>query len=401
MKSLKAVLFTTLLLAANTFAAQEITTLTHSVLLGDNGIAYTKGTKAGSWLGHSQNDGEYHPAELRIDGRAGVQLVADDVAITQINASYLITAAQFENGRISIIGATYSISPGQINDVRTVSVVDGTDVKYTDFALLVTTRVVLLGNDGVVYLYKATDRSHTALDIQGIVSIEDPSVWSDPSLVVTAADGSTYSVDANGATVQLSEALEVPVVPTITDVQPGGSYLVSCIACGDIEGTVTMDGFVFDVISWQDAAVSIDRPLTAMTGELVVTSRDGLASNAYFATLEPAAPIEADCPVVEPEIIVEAVEVPGPTVYCVPNASNDDFVCSEELPVLSQPAPDPAPTICAAGQKYYKKHLKALERGKEVKAARFLTKAQKRCHDDDPRSGHGYGDKNHRHDKKQ
>ncbi len=322
------------MLAANVYAVQVATAPLHSAMIDDNGDLLTKGSNSWKALGHTIEDGEYHEASL-VDSRYPNQALQAATAI-QVDVSYKSTAVRVSDGTVAVIGGNFSAYAGQVN------VIAGRLVNFEDFAFQGTVYVLLLGDDGHVYKYDSGARTLRDLNLQGSMSnelITDISgTWSDALLVLTADSGATYTISHSNIVLPLADAPVSIPAPVITDVQPGGSYLISCENCGDAEGTVTMDGFVFDVKTWGDSSVHIENPPTQMTGDLIVTSNDGLSSNAYYVTLEPDAPAETPievaevCPVVEPEI--EYVTEELTVLEQVGNVEDAGYIVLAEMPAL-------------------------------------------------------------------
>lgn len=144
-------------------------------------------------------------------------------------------------------------------------------------------------------------------DILGVVSGMDNHFAYNGSDIV-AWGGNTYSKSGLGTVSEThapvnvfayTQQMEEIILPEIIDVQPGGSYIITGSTFGDTTGTVSMDGFEFDIKSWTNTEVHIENPPVTMTGYLVITDVEGLVSNAWMVTLEANAP--TDTPVIEEE----------------------------------------------------------------------------------------------------
>jgi len=105
-----------------------------------------------------------------------------------------------------------------------------------------------------------------------------------------------------GAYVSLYEPQPVVIMPEIADVQAGGSYIITGDGFGDLNGTVSMDGFEFTLKSWTSNEVHIENPPVEMIGDLYLTTADGNISNSWYVTLDPYAPSDTTLPI---EIIIE------------------------------------------------------------------------------------------------
>jgi len=119
------------------------------------------------------------------------------------------------------------------------------------------------------------------------------------------------------------ENIEVAAVaePLVASIEPGGSYIIVGENFGETEGTVAIDGMDLVLISWNNNEIHIENPLEQVTGYLVVTTVDGLDSNATLVTLEPDAPAATE---IEEELVVEEPAEEAPALNCKPGYGYGD-----------------------------------------------------------------------------
>ena len=86
----------------------------------------------------------------------------------------------------------------------------------------------------------------------------------------------------------------VAQVPNILDVQAGGSYIITGTNFGVEVGTVMMDGFVFDIKSWESNEGHIHNPPVDMNGILILMNVNNTISNEWYVELKQDAPSDTN-----------------------------------------------------------------------------------------------------------
>ncbi len=169
-------------------------------------------------------------------------------------------------------------------------------------------------------IYNKTSSLVQIVELSGVLDVEagDDALFAATSDTMYSWGGALYGKLGTGNNTELHHpeaaytSTYVPepvIVPEIADVQPGGSYIITGNGFGDFAGTITMDGFVFDIKSWANAEVHIENPPVQMTGDLYLTTADGAISNSWYVTLETDAP--SDTPIEDP---VEECPLPVATL---------------------------------------------------------------------------------------
>lgn len=309
---------------SNTASAQQCaSSALHTACLDDSGVLTTKSQYSQWYLGHDYADNEFHVAERVPAG--GLQVIVDNQS----------TLVRHEDGFIYALGGKFSIRKSH---PLILPIYHTDDVAFKGFD-------VYMVKDNKLHWYDVSNRTLTS-PVDGISDVQ--SIEGGETLTITTTDGSKLTYDGNtGETVTISGPEDAVTNPEIADVQPGGSYIITGTNFGDAEGVVSMDGFVFELKSWENEEVHIENPPENMEGYLVLTSADGLESNRWYVQLDKDAPSDTQldpqvCPVTtldehvaavtdagkivldtmpEPQVVTETVtvtktvNVPGPTVY--------------------------------------------------------------------------------------
>lgn len=262
-----------LALAASPIALAETcaTSALHTACIDDSGTLLTKSEYDQWYLGHDIADNEFHAAEHVPTG--GLQVEVDHQA----------TIVRHEDGYIYALGGKFSVRKSHPLILP---------IYHTDDIAIHRSDVYMV-KDNKLHWYNTTYRELTS-PVAGLQDVVD--VTGGETLTVTLSDGTAVAFDPKTGT---TTPVDVVVSPVIDDVQPGGSYIITGTAFGTEAGTVTMNGFTFDIKSWAPDEVHIENPPTDMQGDLVLTTADGLASNSWYVLLEDDAP--SDTPI-EPQV---------------------------------------------------------------------------------------------------
>jgi hypothetical protein len=128
--------------------------------------------------------------------------------------------------------------------------------------------------------------------------------WTNTQIRATVPNGippgGVYSVDitANGVTV--SAGLTIVPAPQIISLNPasgivGGLVTISGSGFGNFQGVVSFSGVAAAIVSWTDNSIVAIVPAGAFTGNIAVTTRNGLAGNPVrFTVISDLSNLDAD-----------------------------------------------------------------------------------------------------------